>query len=334
MNNNLLYIPKKIKVGFVNRNETYTGKLAYIIYYDEKGILKKERSWESWRDKDIEPLEFDNIPIDEFVINKHVGGYKSDWNFRNSYIRVYDPRGFEFEISIENLLYILDHYDFYKGKGIDGKFVYGWDKTKLVLLPIISSEYNKNIEYSEKRSKNLEETKLFPGYTYLSKNMQKLLYIGDFNCYNLYIRYKVEDHKKQRNIFIDLSNNTICFLSKKNIAEIISTEIPDNFSDYVQIFQDSQYSAPIKSLDLVPNNNGSFIRLADKIYIYNYYLRECYIYDNGIKEKSFSPDTFTLEYCKNAQKNSLIVELSNNNKFIFENYFYYFGEWRKYKHEQ
>ena len=31
-----IFIPKKINVGFRNRSGTYTGKLAYIIYYDDK----------------------------------------------------------------------------------------------------------------------------------------------------------------------------------------------------------------------------------------------------------------------------------------------------------
>jgi hypothetical protein len=43
------------------------------------------------------------------------------------HIVVYDPRGFEFEISIPNLLYILQECTSTKGKGLDGEFVYlGW----------------------------------------------------------------------------------------------------------------------------------------------------------------------------------------------------------------
>ena len=33
----MIFIPKKINVGFQNRKDTYTGKLAYVIYYDEDG---------------------------------------------------------------------------------------------------------------------------------------------------------------------------------------------------------------------------------------------------------------------------------------------------------
>ena len=38
MKNNI-FMPDKIRVGYQKREGTYTGKLAYVIYYDEKGKL-------------------------------------------------------------------------------------------------------------------------------------------------------------------------------------------------------------------------------------------------------------------------------------------------------
>lgn len=73
MNSNL-FIPNRIRVGFQTRNDTYTKKLAYVIYYDEKGKLRKEPSWNSWRDKKIDPEEFDNVPTEASVYK----GYKQD----------------------------------------------------------------------------------------------------------------------------------------------------------------------------------------------------------------------------------------------------------------
>lgn len=69
-----LLIPQKIKVGYQDRSGTYTGRLAYVIYYDQKGKLRKEASWQNWRDKQIEPDDFENIPTEGFVLNKKVGG--------------------------------------------------------------------------------------------------------------------------------------------------------------------------------------------------------------------------------------------------------------------
>lgn len=237
-----LIIPKLCKVGFNKREDTYTGKLGYIIYHDGK-VWRKEKSWESWREiylDEIEyaklkteayneaverktndyifsynhsqqfinktianysyysnyskdsiqhytefvtkyptvndyliqykldsidkfdyrnpyqknyttddstiPIEFNNELTEGFVLNKQAGGYSSGWNHRQSVCRVYDPRGWEFEIKIDNLLYILSNTNCIKGKGLEGKFIYAWDKTNLVLLPESSIEYKQIIE--------------------------------------------------------------------------------------------------------------------------------------------------------------------------------------------
>jgi hypothetical protein len=170
-------IPSKIKVGYQNRNDTFTKKLAYVIYYDEKGTLRKEKSWESWRDKKIDPDEYDNTPMEGFVLNKKVGGYKSDWNFRNAYVRIYDPRGFEFEISVENLLFILANCDCSRGKGLEGKFVYSWHGTDLVLLPEGCEEYKNSVGFTSLKSMKVLAKELILGATYESKSQDKLIYL-------------------------------------------------------------------------------------------------------------------------------------------------------------
>ena len=82
-----------------------------------------------------------------FVLNKKVGDYSSGWNHRQAYCRIYDPRNFEFEITIENLLYILENANSIKGKGLEGEFVYGWDGKDLVLMPVESPDYKQIAEY-------------------------------------------------------------------------------------------------------------------------------------------------------------------------------------------
>jgi hypothetical protein len=150
-----LFIPKKIKVGFQDRKGTYTGKLAYVIYFDNKGVLRKEKSWESWRDKKIDAQEFDNNPQDGFCLNKDVKRFNWDhFGSNRSYIRMYDPRGIEFEVTPENLIGILTETDCLK-RGLEGKFVYAWKGTELVLLPCCSEEYKKAVDYTERQDQNI-----------------------------------------------------------------------------------------------------------------------------------------------------------------------------------
>lgn len=151
-----IFIPKKINVGFRERKDTYTKKLAYVIYFDEKNVLRKEKSWNSWRDHSIENIIYENVPTSGFVLNKKVGDYVSDWNHRQAYIRVFDPRGFEFEITIENLLYILENVNSIKGKGLEGEFIYGWDGKDLILMPTDSSDYKDITKFNDIIHNNLD----------------------------------------------------------------------------------------------------------------------------------------------------------------------------------
>ena len=180
-----IFIPKRINVGYQNRSGTYTGKLAYIIYYDEKGVLRKERSWNGWRDEDIPNDEFDNEPTEGFVLNKKAGDYSTGWDHRQAYCRVYDPRGFEFEITIENLLYILANVNCYKGKGLEGEFVYGWDGTSLILIPVESPDYKQIAEFNKIVHNNecIRTKDLILGATYLTKDDEQWIYMGRFETY-------------------------------------------------------------------------------------------------------------------------------------------------------
>ena len=179
MNTNI-FIPTKINVGFQERKDTYTGKLAYVIYFDEKGKLRKETSWQGWRDQSIPNEIYDNEPMEGFVLNKKVGGDRYGWNPRQTYTRVYDPRGFEFEITIPNLLWILENCNCIKGKGLEGEFVYGWDGKELVLVPVESSDY-KEIQEKNKVIHNntfIKTRDLIIGATYADLNGNQYVYMG------------------------------------------------------------------------------------------------------------------------------------------------------------
>ena len=176
-----MFIPKKIKVGYQSRQDTYTGQLAYVIYYDKSNKIRKEASWNGWRDKGIDPNDYDNVPTEGFVLNKKAGDYQSSWGGRKAYSRIYDPRGFEFEINIDNLLYILEHCRSDPGKALEGKFVYAWDGTELVLLPEGTQEFKDSQDFSDLKEKRVNIKKLQIGQEYYSKQKKEwCLYMGEF----------------------------------------------------------------------------------------------------------------------------------------------------------
>lgn len=213
-----IYTPKRIKVGFNKRSDTYTGKLAYVIYYDEKGKLRKETSWNNWRNHDIPDVEFDNVPTKGFVLNKKVGDYSGDWGaHRQAYCRIYDPRDFEFEITINNLLFILENCSCSPGKGLDGEFVYGWDGKDLVLLPVNSPDYKEINNYSNliNTGKTFKGNDLIVGATYLTKDNEEWVYMGKFDIWDLEHQYIPSDSWGRRLYHSEVLDDT-WFIDKYN----------------------------------------------------------------------------------------------------------------------
>lgn len=244
MINERLNIPETLKVGFNNRPDTYSGKLAYVTYINKKGDIAKEASWNGWIDKRIDVETYENKPIEGFVLNKRAGGYKSGWNFRQTKCRVYDPRGFEVEISVENLLYILQECTSSKGKGLEGEFVYAWSGTELILLPICSEDYKASTELM-KRQENITLKDLKVGAAYKGSEVDYLIYIGkmewyvwrivcaDTNCWE-------EVRKVLLPTFVDLKNKK--FLGHKNLKcldYLIEEDAitPDNVQTYIENFK-------------------------------------------------------------------------------------------------
>ncbi|WP_339193808.1 hypothetical protein MKY95_18815 [Paenibacillus sp. FSL P4-0176] len=209
-----------------------------MTYYDVKGKVRKETSWENWRDKKIDPVDHENTPTSGFVLNKKVGDYVSDWNHRQAYVRVYDPRGFEFEITIENLLYILENANSIKGKGLEGEFIYGWDGKDLVLLPVESPDYKEISAFNTiLHEKNYIKSKdLSIGGTYKSKDNKEWIYMG---------RFDLKDTKSER---VEQEKKTNDYWNRTSYSYIYHNI---NKGKYYFFVREGEYSWDTKSLKLL-----------------------------------------------------------------------------------
>jgi len=245
-----LNIPNKINVGFVKRGGTYTGKLAYVVYTDIKGKLRKEKSWNDWRNHEIAAKEFENEPTDGFVLNRKAGGGNYGWHSRQTKVRVYDPRDFEFEIKVENLLFILEECSAIKGKGLEGEFVYAWDGADIILLPVSSQEYTASKAHTEMQTKKVTKKDIVEGCLYRTKSGEIVMYLGRHPWYYTshksirvevpqptspptaanqwnyrYSRYKWEEvitkHSTKKHIFVSLDKKieTYAYSSGSNYAK-------------------------------------------------------------------------------------------------------------------
>lgn len=179
-----MYIPKNIRVGFQARPDTFTKKLAYVIYYGPDGKIRKETSWKGWCDDKIEPLEITNEALEGYMLNKGVQRWGSYYGSGRNMVRVWDPRGFEFEITVDNLLEILTHFDMSK-REILGKCSLAWAGKELVLLPTNSDEYIEATKATKLLTAAKVKTKeLKPGTIYVHRNRgTHHLYLGKLSKY-------------------------------------------------------------------------------------------------------------------------------------------------------
>lgn len=245
-----LFIPSKIRVGFQARSDTFTGKLAYIVYYDEKGAIRREYSWNTWRTKDLGFVEFDNDPRDGYIFNKGVQRSR-EWGSGRSVIRVYDPRDFEFEIDVDNLIGILMHSDVSK-RDIVEKCVYAWSGGNVILLPVNSEAYQESVIYTAKQSKNLSTKDLIPGIQYHKKKSDDIVtYIGFFSIWE----WKSDDGKThvlkgKKHIFYEKCKYSSVFVwpGITTLSEAVSTEPVADYAYLVDEFFSCIESQPVKAV--------------------------------------------------------------------------------------
>lgn len=326
--NTHLFIPSKIKVGYQERKGTYTGKLAYIIYYDAKGVLRKKTSWESWRSKNIEPEEFDNDPQEGFVINKEIVRYNwSGFGSNRTVIRIYDPRGIEFEVTPENLIGILMNSDCSK-RGLTGKFVYAWHGKELVLLPCAAEEYDRAVGFTALQGKKVSAKSLVEGGTYLNKSGKVCVYLGRHNWWdNKYARirsntrysdyYKYTRKATKKYIVAEEMEGGKFRIETKSstafLAECISDQCHPEFADLITQFQKNIESSKIvrwefvereTGIDSVPFNAGSSYphnSMPDNLHRYyvkgDFVYKECYGFSYRYGRNGYEFSELRIEGC-------------------------------------
>lgn len=174
----ILECPKEIYVG-ISGLKWENNPLAYVTYKKSNNKIAKEVSFNNWCSEKSERKTFENTPQKGFKVLFTVGGCKSGWNVRQTYFRVVDPRGFEFEIVADNFVDILQDSVINKGV-IEGEFAYGWLGAGLVLLNGNDPRY---IEATKAKDTELSSQKITKdniqiGMAYRLRNHKEGYYLG------------------------------------------------------------------------------------------------------------------------------------------------------------
>lgn len=105
----------KYYVGFqknrYNRDEAFRMLGFATPNTDDYAFKKRKATVDGWAEKDLAPMDLDNKPTHGFKIVDTVSRYSTS----NKFFRVEDPRGFELEIDVNNLLDLIEHHTIVQG---------------------------------------------------------------------------------------------------------------------------------------------------------------------------------------------------------------------------
>lgn len=176
--NSFLTIPKNIVVGYKSSD-----KMQGFVTYHQGKALAKSKGWESWRDAKIDPHEFENKPTLGFVITGITDYYSTGigLNSKQAYCKIYDPRGFETHVYLENIIELIRNTNCVKGY-IEEELLYCWENGDIRLLSTKSPSYISTKKMEEDRIKaRISGKTLIPGLRYEIKgNSSGAYYLGRF----------------------------------------------------------------------------------------------------------------------------------------------------------
>lgn len=210
------YIPHRLILGSVRREDAQSGLLAFIGYYDNNGKAHKEDTIKSWVKKEHGSIqETENVPFTNPLVLKIVGNERDSMNPRKAWVRLLHPAGFDFEVTVNNFLELLKDSVCINGV-LTGSYVYAFDDNGiLVLLTVGSQRHSIALQGMAALSKPFNLKDLRPGYTYKMKTGKDLIYMG-YGDVDSSIGFLILKEKRSRGQNVSLSGKLYYFYDPDN----------------------------------------------------------------------------------------------------------------------
>ena len=201
-----------LKVGFQKREDTYSSKLGFIIPADE---ITSNRNFTRWINNQIPIEDIKNVPRSGFVLNKNI---KRNFSYSSSEkMRVFHPDGFEFEINMSNLSFILLNTNI-SAQEIMCDCVIGWFRGSVYLVPAHTEE-GKDIINQNNVFRNISQIEIGCG---LKINDKSFFYAGNHLI-----------HGVKKYVLLDPENS--CYVDYAKLPEFDEVTKPLNEDSIVEI---------------------------------------------------------------------------------------------------
>jgi len=144
-------------------------------------------------------------------------------------------------------LYILENTSCIKGKGLEGKFVYGMNGKDLILIPCDSPDYKQLKEFNDKMRQGIKFNmkNMIKGATYLNSRNEELVFVGRYEYHDSYSSVKKTPKKYyfyNRGKKYDWQDEVGYFTSYSSVGQSIIECTNENCCvDYAEIFDKFEY---------------------------------------------------------------------------------------------
>ena len=300
----MIIFPDKYTVGFQKRehdNKTLEKGGNYPLGFFTLDVTL--RSWDGWRDHTLQPLEVMNTPREGFRVygqTKRDGGWNGSGR---SMVYIQHADEFIWEITVENLVNILDTCDIVGGEFTD-KMIIGKEGKNYVLIPEKSEEYQEYLRLKEQPKQKKKATDLVSGDVVMIGKSQ-WTFIGTFDCVETNTNYNNEINttsckKSSISLFMQTIKNENVFRNKnlttlKNLEFLGNKVIDKNkiIIDNNLLAYDQRYEQGYNGPGIIPILEGATNFAFDNT-TNNRMMRRDYTYD---KVNIVDIDNFVVE-CK------------------------------------
>jgi hypothetical protein len=164
-------------VGFTDtRYEGDVVPFAYMTHYEDNAAGRKRQAQvDGWSRGKMKSVIIENKPMIGFRVSR--GLRRLGWSHHATSVRIEDPRGFEVDISVSNMMMLTDNNLLENGE-ILRECVWGRDGGMNVLLPVNSQPYLQATENTERMASTVNSRSVQLGDTVLLKNGTQGRYLG------------------------------------------------------------------------------------------------------------------------------------------------------------
>jgi hypothetical protein len=183
---------EKVYVGFQKRNTESGSPLGFLTPWGEdaaaRGRMATVDKWSA--SSKLQSVVLDNIPVSGFRVSD--SARRNGWNGGNTVIQIEDPRGFELQITVDNMIQIMSGNLILDGE-IKVPCVWGRDGKDNILLPTNSEPYMNAIENTERLKQTFSMRSVKLGNKIELKDGRVGIYYG---AYHQVIRKHYSDNVK------------------------------------------------------------------------------------------------------------------------------------------